>query len=161
MVILRRMTEPEYLRFKAYSIHDYAKDLMDGQGLGLEQALEEARKEHEAILPDGRETKDQSLMTVTDAQSSEAVGGIWFFYEARDGVRRVWLCDFVIDEAKRRKGYATAALAEMERMAKADGCTESVLFVWDHNPAGYGLYQKCGYAAIRRGDGGSVMKKSL
>ncbi|MBQ7715184.1 MAG: hypothetical protein IJT70_04860 [Clostridia bacterium] len=54
-----------------------------------------------------------------------------------------------------------SAIAEMERIAKADGCCESVLYVWDQNPEGYNLYQKCGYVAIEHEEGGTYMKKDL
>ena len=161
MIALRKMTEEEFQRFKAYSINDYAKDLMTGEGFDEEDAQANAREMFEDALPDGRETEGQYLMTVEETESGREVGQIWFFYEEEDEGRQVWLSDFAIREEERRKGYASAALAEMERLAKAAGCTKCALFIWDHNPEGYELYRKCGYEAVEHEDGGSVMKKAL
>ena len=157
MIRLRKMTEEEFLRFKEYSTADYAKDLMHEEGLDENQATAMAVKDFEAALPNGPETQEQFLMTIEEVQNHMTVGCLWFHYEEQ----QVFLDDFLIHEAERRKGYATAALLEMERMAKADGCTESVLFVWNHNPEAAALYQKCGYRKSSRLDGGSYMKKQL
>ncbi|MBO4832162.1 MAG: GNAT family N-acetyltransferase [Oscillospiraceae bacterium] len=161
MVRLRKMTGEEFQRFKEYSIADYAKDLIRGKGLDREQALSESEKDFEGSLPEGTETEGQFLMTIEDGQRRTGVGWIWFFYETEDGIRQVWLNDFLIHEDERRKGYATAAISEMERIAKNDGCARSALLVWDHNPAGYDLYRKCGYGTAKQMQGGSVMKKDL
>ena len=161
MITLRKMTEEEFQRFKTNSIADYASDLMTGEGFDEEDAFANAREEFEGELTDGPDTEGQYVMTIEDAESGRDVGRIWFFYEEAEGGRQVWLSDFAIREEERRKGYASAALSEMERMAKAAGCVQSALFVWDHNPEGFELYRKCGYAAVEHEDGGSVMQKAL
>ena len=161
MITLRRMTGDEYRQFREYSIADYAKDLAESGGLDGEQAHILARKEFDETLPEGPETSDQYLMTIEDAESGADAGRIWYSYEEDDGARQVFLSDLVIFTEERRKGYAKAALREMERAAKADGCTVSLLFVWDHNGPGIRLYVDCGYKACGRGEGGSYMKKVL
>ena len=161
MISLRIMTSEEFRRFKEYSIADYAKDLFKGRDLDWKQALADSEEEFVKMLPEGEKTEGQFLMTIEDVQKGREVGWIWFYYETEDGVRQVWLSDFMIHEDERRKGCATAALNEMERMAKNDGCAVSALLVWDHNPAGYGLYRKSGYVPVRHIEGGSVMKKDL
>ena len=162
MVALRKMTREAYCRFKACSIADYAEDLIQGEGLDRQQALHEAEEEFTQTLPDGPETEGQFLMMIEDGQSGREVGWIWFSYEeGEDGAKRVFLSDFLIYTEERRNGYASAALDEMERMAKADGRAESVLYVWEHNAPGYRLYQKCGYKAVGRGENGTHMKKIL
>ena len=44
---------------------------------------------------------------------------------------------------------------------RQDGCSSSVLFVWDHNPEGMSLYEKCGYKPYNREEGGTYMVKEL
>ncbi|MBQ9827285.1 MAG: GNAT family N-acetyltransferase [Lachnospiraceae bacterium] len=161
MITLRKMTGEEFLRFKEYSIAGYAEDLINGQGLSREEALAEAEREFDGTLTEGPETEGQYVMTILDARSGEDVGNIWFLIEEEEGVRQAWLCDFLIYEEQRRKGYGKAALDEMERVAKAAGCAKSALYVWDHNPAGCSLYRKCGYAVFIHENGGAVMKKEL
>ena len=161
MIQLCKMSAEAYLSFKTCSITDYAEDLAKGKGLRREEALAAAERDFDQQLPLGPDTPDQFLMTITDPSNASEVGWIWFSYESENDIRQVWLNDFLIYEPARRKGYATAALAEMERMAKNDGCAVCSLFVWDHNPAGYALYERCGYRAEQRLPGGSVLKKGL
>ncbi len=161
IVALRKMTDEEFLHFKKFSIADYAEDLIKGEGLNREQALKNAENEFSGMLPDGSETPDQFLMAIEDVKNGKDIGRIWFSYEKKAGIQQVFLCDFLIYESERRKGYASAVLDEMEQMAKADGCAESVLYVWEHNVPGFSLYQKCGYTAIEKDDRGIYMKKVL
>lgn len=157
----RRMTAEEYECFKAYSVSGYAEDLIRGEGLDRDRALKKAEEEFRGMLPGGPDTEGQFLRTVEDAETGREVGWIWFSFEEAEGIRQVFLSDLLIREDERGKGCASAALQEMEQAAKARGCTESVLYVWEHNRPGYSLYRKCGYEAARRGEGGTYMKKKL
>ena len=159
MIMMSRMNEDAFLRFKASSLADYAADLMQSNDLDPEQARNKAEAEFQAMLPDGPATKDHFLMTLQDADTGREVGWIWFLYEDGDAGRQVFLNDFLIFEEDRRKGYAASALHEMERQAKADGCFRSVLYVWEHDVPASALYQKCGYEVLKSGDGGCYMKR--
>lgn len=55
------------------------------------------------------------------------------------------LCDFVIYEPERRKGYASKALNLMEKNAAEFGCQESVLLVANENEAAKKSYANQGY----------------
>ena len=161
-VTLRKMTEVEYLRFREHSVSGYAEDLAMGEGLSREQARKKAEAEFQEALPDGPDTGGQFLRAIENPETGTKAGWIWFSYEeAGGGIRQVFLSDFLIYEAERRKGYAKAALREMERMAKGDGCAVSALYVWEHNTPAYSLYRKCGYTAAGKGEGGIIMKKVL
>ena len=161
MVKLKPMTGEDFLRFREYSITDFAEDLIVARMLSVKEALEQAEESFEELLPDGMDTENQFLMTISDGQSGTEVGWIWFSFDETENVKRVWLTDFLIFENERRKGYATDALAEMERVAKENGCVESFLSVWDHNPAGRGLYEKCGYRISSNSISRAILKKSL
>ena len=160
-VTLTKMTPAEYAAFCERSAADYAADLLKTQPLSPEDALSKARQELADMLPLGADTPGHFLMTIRDASDGQPVGLIWYLYEQTDGVNQVFLSDFLIDEAHRRKGYATAALEEMARLAKADGCTESIVYVWEHNLPGIRLYEKCGYVAFRQADDGMYLKKNI
>ncbi len=161
MIEFQKMTEAEYSQFREFSIAEYAKDLMNGEDLDHESALKNAEREFSEMLPDGPGTENQFVMMIKDAQSGKEVGWIWYSYEMDEDEKQVFLCDFLIYENDRRKGYASAALAEMERRAKADGCETAALFVWDHNEPGVALYRKCGYTPEEQDDGGVSMEKQL
>ena len=162
MVTLRKMNEEEFRAFKKSSVADYAVDLMKGQNISPEQALTEAEEEFDATLPDGLDTEHSFMMNIEDANENR-VGWIFFKYYVREGDDQyyVFLEDLLIYESERRKGFASAAIHEMNILAKQDGCASSVLFVWDHNPEGVGLYEKCGYKPYTREEGGTYMVKEL
>ena len=113
------------------------------------------------MLPDGLDTKDNHLIVIEEMADQRIVGFIWYLSEWTDGVKQVFLCDFVIYEPERRKGYASGAISEMLRIAKESGCEFGSLFVWDHNPEGEKLYEKCGFATVRAAEGGKYMRKAL
>ena len=68
-----------------------------------------------------------------------------YYTREDDGRYCVFLEDLLIFESERRKGFASAAIREMNELARQDGCASSVLFMRDHNPGGMRLYEKCGY----------------
>ena len=161
MVTFRTMSEAEFLRFREIAVSEYAKDLINGENLDPETALQKAGREFREMLTDGPDTEDHFVRMIRDVQSEKDVGWLWYCYETEGDEKQVFLCDFLIFADERRKGYASAALAEMERRAKADGCAVAALFVWDYNVPGGALYRKCGYTPKEREVGGVTMKKRL
>ncbi len=51
--------------------------------------------------------------------------------------------------------------SEMAHHAAEAGCSQSVIYVWNHNPAGVNLYAKCGYATFRELDHEMYMRKEI
>ena len=162
MVTLKKMTEKEFLDYKEFSISEYAQDLTKGKNISYEQARIDAKKEFEFGLPNGLDTKNSFLMNIV-AKDGEKVGWLWFQYDTNEegNSKQVFLADLFIFESERRKGYASDAINEMNRIAKNDCCSSSALFVWEHNPKGLGLYEKCGYKYFQQGEGGIFMLKEL
>lgn len=159
MVLLRKMTLAEFDVFAEYSIHDYANDLMVNQKMDEATAAEQARNEFAGLLPDRMDTPDHALMVIE--ADHRPVGMIWYLFEETDGIRHSFLSDFIIAPSERRKGYATAALDEMEKDAACHGCSECRLYVWNGNRSVVNLYRKCGYSTFRQTDAGLYMKKIL
>lgn len=158
---LRTMTAQEYNDFYEYSKIHHADELMKELHLSFDEAIQETENELKEMLPDGQDTKDNFLMVIEDAADHRTVGFIWYLFELTDNVKQAFLCDFVIYEPERRKGYAAAALSGMEQRAKKHGCQKSVLFVADDNSVARNLYAKCGYVFLKKGDCGSYLKKKL
>jgi len=159
MVSLRQMTPAEFNVFSEYSVCDYANGLVASPGIDASTAAEKAWEEFTDMLPNGPDTPGNALMIIE--ADCRPVGVIWYLYEVTDGVHHVFLSDFVIAPAERRKGYAAAALFEMEKDAAIHGCIESRLHVWNGNSAALNLYAKCGYIPLRHTDDGVYMKKVL
>lgn len=160
-VQLRQMSKEEFKIFFENSIVDYANDLVKSYNITMDEALIQAHGELTEMLPNGLDTKDNVLRVIVDAAEEKDVGIIWYLFEMADGVRRVFLSDFIIKEEERRKGYASAALAEMEWDARRNGCLESIIYVWKHNPPGMNLYTQCGYVTFRELDDGMYLKKGI
>ncbi|WP_455616983.1 GNAT family N-acetyltransferase [Eisenbergiella sp.] len=160
-VKLRKMTVSEFELFKQYSIEDYAIDIIKNSDKSLKEAQSQAEKEFSDMLKDGVDTKDNDLMIIEDCDAEKNVGVIWYLYECTDGVKYTFLSDFVVKEEERRKGYATAALYEMEKEAGKHDCTECRLYVGKDNKKGINLYTKVGYEIFRNVDGGMYMAKTI
>ena len=160
-VQLREMSEEEFRIFFENSINDYVNDLIKSPVITMEEALAEAKREFAEMLPNGLGTKDNALRIIVDVAEEKVVGVIWYLFEMTDDIKQVFLSDFIIKEEERRKGYASAALTEMERDAQRNGCAESIIYVWKHNSPGINLYTKCGYVAFKELDDGMYMKKRI
>jgi RimJ/RimL family protein N-acetyltransferase len=160
-VNLRKMTSKEFDAFYEYSINNHASELMKEMGISFDDALSQTEAEVHGMLPDSMNTKDNFLMIIEDISDNRNVGFIWYLYEVTDGEQQIFLCDFVIDESERKKGYATEALSVMERNAIEYGCKVSVLFVAKENEPAQKLYAKCGYIFLRELDDGMYLKKKL
>ena len=160
-VHLRKMTNTEFDVFYEWSVSSQMKDYMEIHGLSFESAWHQAMEEFQNMLPDGLSTLNHNLMTIVLSDTKEVAGFIWTLQEEFVGKRQIFLCDFVIFESYRRKGYATDVLAIMHRYAMEAGCEEIVLFVSDHNIAAQNLYFQCGYLFLRKCDHGQYLVKSL
>lgn len=160
-VQLREMSMEEFKIFSENSIFDYANDLVKSSGITMDEALIQAQREFEEMLPNGLETKDNILRVIVDVCEQKAVGIIWYLLEWTDNVKQVFVNDFVINDEERRRGYASAALTEMEQDAWRNECVESIIYVWKHNLPGFNLYTKCGHVTFRELDDGMYMKKGL
>lgn len=158
---LRKMTLHEYNVFYDYSSNQHANELMRELNISFDKALHETEIELKEMLPDGLDTKHNSLMVIEDTLDAKIVGFIWYLYELTNDIQQVFLSDFVIQKQERQKGYATAALYEMGKTAKSCGCEESVLFVANENVPAQKLYTKCGYAFLKDNGNGMFMKKKL
>ena len=113
------------------------------------------------MLPHGLNTVEHYLMTIVEEDTRENLGFIWTLREETERGKQSFLCDFAIWEARRRKGYGTAALALAEKQAGTAGCRESVLFVAEGNTGAMALYQKAGYRILRQEAYGYYMIKQL
>ncbi len=155
------MSLQEYEEFYTYSVNNHAEELMQEKNLSVEKALDLAKEEFEEMLPNGLATGDNYLMIVEDGTDGRSVGFIWYLIEKTEGVKQVFLCDFLIKEDERRKGYASIALKDIQENAVKFGCKESVLFVSKDNAPAINLYIKNGYTPFKEFEYGTYMKKTI
>ena len=160
-VRLRTMTSEEYHKFQEMSIASEVQDRMHIERISYETAHKQVTEEFSRMLPDGLFTKDHNLLSVENSFDKRVVGFIWTLYEKYGNVRQCFICDFQIFEQERRKRYGSEVLHLMEQVALDAGCSESVLYVADHNHIAGNFYLKCGYHFLRKQDDGLYMVKTL
>jgi ribosomal protein S18 acetylase RimI-like enzyme len=139
------MTEAEYQAFLELSVREYAEDKLKAGNWQAEEALERSAKEFQQLLPGGVATKDNYLYDIEDEALGTKVGIIWLARVMRGTKPVMFIYEFRIDEAHRRKGYGEQAMLAAEVQAKALGYDILALHVFGHNHAARALYEKLGY----------------
>lgn len=155
MVILEPMTEAEFQSFLEPTIAGYAQDHVAAGRWAEEEALEKARQEFQALLPDGITTPNNHLFTLVN-EAQQKVGVLWFAMQESQGQHAAFVYEVQIDEAFRRHGYGTQAFRELENKVRALGGNKISLHVFGKNHAALDMYTKLGYEATN-----IVMAKTL
>lgn len=159
MVRLRKLTKEEFERYKAYSIQDYAKDLVHSGNATNETALQSAMNEFNQILPNGLETPC-NYMYVVMTEEEEAIGFIWYGNSSY-GEEMAFIFDVFILEPYRNNGYGTETISEVEKEAKLRGYKKMGLNVFRFNEGAHSLYVRCGYKAFEQFEGNIHMEKDI
>ena len=145
MVEFRRMTPADYESWRRASIENYAEENVAAGRWTREEAVSRSEHDFASLLPDGPSTASNYLHSIVDERSSEQVGVVWY------AIRREWerdyvfIYDFEIFEAHRRKGYGTEALLHLDDVVRKMGLSLISLHVFGHNRAARELYAKAGY----------------
>ena len=145
MVRLVPMTAAEYEVFLEHEIREYARERTEAGYWTEAEALEQSRKSHLALLPDGLETRNQCIYTVQETEGGEFVGVIWMQATLDSPRPSGFILDLEIDERFRRKGYARQAMLQLEEIARGMGLQQLGLHVFAHNPGARTLYESLGY----------------
>jgi|WetSurMetagenome_2_1015567.scaffolds.fasta_scaffold788665_2 ribosomal protein S18 acetylase RimI-like enzyme len=145
MVRLVPMTATEYQPYLDMSVREYAEEKVQAGNWQPEEALERSAQEFHKYLPDGVATKDNYLYDIVDETLGVRVGLIWLARMMQGTKPIMFIYDFRIDEAQRRKGYGEQAMLAAEVQAKALGYDTIALHVFGFNHAARALYEKLGY----------------
>ena len=142
MLILRPMSEDEFVEFRAISMEDYAQERARNSGLPIEVERDIAEKQYAHILKDGLQTQGQYLWKIV-ADGDEPVGELWVAVE--EGRKDAFIFFIGIDAPHRGRGYAGQALDLLEAQLAPLGITQIGLNVFEDNPVAKHLYEKKGY----------------
>ena len=145
MVRLVPMKATEYESYLAISIREYAEDKVQSGNWQPMEALERSRQDFQKLLPDGVATKDNYLYDIVDETLGVKVGMIWLARIMQGTKPIMFIYDFRVDEARRRKGYGEQAMLAAEVQAKALGYDTIALHVFGFNHGARALYEKLGY----------------
>jgi ribosomal protein S18 acetylase RimI-like enzyme len=152
MVQLVPMKQEDFEHYLECDIKDYAEHHVRNGNWKKEEALERSRKEHQELLPDGLQSKDQYLFSIFDNTSGQKLGVLWV--NITDN--QAFIYDFRIDEGERGKGYGKQALTALDEKLKLMNVESVGLHVFGDNTTAQELYKKVGYQIT-----GIQMKKAL
>ncbi|HHU55332.1 MAG TPA: GNAT family N-acetyltransferase [Acholeplasmataceae bacterium] len=142
MIKLQEMT---HISFKAYSdkaIDKIAREYVLAGYLSEDNAFLYTKKLFEDLLPNGINTQNQFLYDIID-EDKNAIGMIWYMVRPNG---EGFICDFIINEQYRGKGYGKKALELVESNAREKGIKKMLLHVFNHNKVAIALYEKMGYS---------------
>lgn len=145
MARLVPMSPQEFERFREWTTQDYAESNVRIGAWESEGAQDRAREEVARLLPDGQQTEGHSFWTIRRETDGLRVGELWQALRPCPGGRELFIYWIGIDAAHRRHGYASAALAWVERAARSAGARRLSLHVFGDNPAAIATYRRFGF----------------
>jgi ribosomal protein S18 acetylase RimI-like enzyme len=144
-VTLRRMTEPEFARFKAFMYEDYAAAISRGMDVPVEEVRDRAAQQTDELLKDGLASESHILWKIVagSVPDGEAVGNLWVHMDREK--QQAFIYFIGIDDQYRGKGYARAAMLALEAAVKPMGAKRLALNVFGDNTTARHLYESLGY----------------
>jgi len=145
-----RLVPMEQAHFEAYlkeAIPSYADDQVRAGNWHVSNTVERAKEAYTALLPDGLASEKQHLFSVLDGESGAQVGMIWFMVNEQAARPTAFVCDLLIQEPYRRKGYGTETMEALEGKVRELRLERIALHVFAHNAPARALYAKMGYQA--------------
>ncbi len=163
MIILKKMTETEYIGFYKQNV----EELTEVFALKMERdaSRRKAETEQKQALPDGVNTKNNYLFSV--CLGGKKIGGIWFAKMNSKGIDFAFIFYINIDEEFRGKGSGSVVMNMIDTEIKSAGLDRVRLHVLKNNIAAIKVYKKSGYSLFTDYDefnpenNGIVMEKKF
>ena len=145
MVEFQLMKPADYESWLRVVTKNYAEENVAAGRWTREEAMSRSEHDFASLLPDGLSTAGNYLRSIVDERSSERVGVLWYAVRREGDRDYVFIYDFEIFEAHRRKGYGTEALMHLDGVVRRMGLGLISLHVFAHNRAARDIYGKVGY----------------
>jgi ribosomal protein S18 acetylase RimI-like enzyme len=143
--VLAAMPAAAYAPYLDAASAAYAQENVDAGRWPAAGALERARADFEALLPQGLATPDHYLFEIRAGEGGPGVGILWFAVVERQGLREAFVYDLEIKPEWRRQGHAERAMRALEPQMAALGVRSIGLHVFGHNIGAQALYARLGY----------------
>lgn len=153
MTELIPLTHEQFLAWKPVSVAAYALD-KEREGLSREDALANAEKSFQDLLPENERTPDQFLYAVMD--SGRRVGTLWWGARMNGSKRSAWIYNIEIEPEFRGKGFGRSTMELAQAEVKKAGITNLGLHVFGHNEIAQKLYRSLGFRTTN-----IIMQKEL
>ena len=138
-------TELDFHAWLIEAIPSFALANVEDGRWTLAESIEKSREAHAALLPEGVLTLGQFFVHLHDADTGERVGMLWWAETDKPSGREAYVYNLTVAEAWRRRGYARAALLELERVAREGAVHHLGLHVFGHNHGARRLYESLGF----------------
>jgi len=139
------MTEIEFSAYEQAEAQEYASENVLAGYWAEDEAIDRARKSHRLLLPKGASTPGHHFCHIVDIESGERVGAIWWYEDREGSTPRAFVYHILVEPRRRRRGYASAALTEVETQARALGMLTVGLHVFAQNPEAVRVYERLGF----------------
>jgi ribosomal protein S18 acetylase RimI-like enzyme len=146
------MQEEDFEPYLERDIKEYAEAHVRNGNWKKEEALRRSRKEHQQLLPDGLQSRDQYLFSIFEDTSGQKLGVLWVNITNN----QAFIYDFKIEEGERGKGYGKQALMALDEKLKSMNVESVGLHVFGDSTSAQELYKRMGYQIT-----GIHMKKAL
>lgn len=125
-------------------IVEYADEKVTAGAWKKDESLELSRDEFERLLPKGRDTPDQYVLSIVD-ESEKILGAIWFGVYRDTEPHGAFIWNFRLEENERGKGYSKLALSSLYKMLHDMDIEKLTLHVFSQNEIAVNLYKKMGF----------------
>lgn len=142
---LQPFDEADFEAWRARAVPAYAMDHVTSGTWSLAECLARSQEAYDALLPAGLATPGHSFSNIVAPRTPDRVGFLWWAATESAGRDGAYVYGIEIHESARRKGYAKAALAELERIARERGMAFVALHVFGHNAGARRLYEEVGF----------------
>lgn len=141
------MTDDDFNKFREFSIISYSRGLVQAGLYSIENAYIHSKIEFDELLPLGNHTQNHFLYLIENIENEE-LGHLWFEKKLEGSI--VFICDFLILEKFRNKGYGKQSLLLFEDVAKEKGFKKIALHVFRYNDNAISLYMSLGYKILKK-----------
>jgi len=138
------MNEEKFNEFARHSQGRRKQWFMESLDCEESEAQVLAKKDFERIINMGFATKNNFTFNLIDENGTD-VGYLWYVLRNEGSNQKLFICDILVREGYRGKGYGREALNLVEINAKDMSLNKIGLHVIANNSVAVGLYKSSGY----------------
>lgn len=145
MVVLVPVDDKEFNVFLEKAVKNYAAEKVKARTWPEAGSFQRSDQEFKNLLPDGKDTINNHIFKIVDADKAVEVGTLWIAVGRKGDLPEAFIYDIVVNDEYRGKGYGKAAMHELEKVVKNLGYDRISLHVFGHNKIAISLYESCGF----------------
>ncbi len=140
---LSPMDQNEFEQFLDMTIADYAEDKIKAGSWNAENALSNAKRDFNRLLPQGIQTKNHYLKNIVTHHRK--IGSIWYAVKDEEPPAIAFLYQIYIEPDFRSEGYGSLAMKALKGEVTRLGIAHIWLHVFAHNSKAIPFYQRLGF----------------